>query len=261
MASHSARMMFAAIALTMTAAPAISEPANVRAAVAASAVRSADNLKLDSGRKPAELLAFLGLERGMRALDPFGGNLYWAEIIAPAVGPKGKLIVWQPSQFMSDKTQAKFASFAARQKNAALMASRFETPAFAPNAYDFALINLDYHDVYWESAKNGIARMDPDAWLRILYATMKPGAVVGIVDHAASAGGDPRVTVEAMHRIDPAVVRADFVRAGFVLEGESDMLRNPADDHSLSVFDAKIRGHTDRFVLKFRKPAAPARAR
>ena len=78
--------------------------------------------------------------------------------------------------------------------------------------------------------------------------------MVGIVDHAAKPGGDTREVVETLHRIDAAVVRADFQRAGFVLEGESDLLRNPADDHSLNVFDDQIRGKTDRFVLKFRKP-------
>ena len=83
---------------------------------------------------------------------------------------------------------------------------------------------------------------------------MKPGAVVGIIDHAASPGGDTRATVEKLHRIDPAVVRADFERAGFVLEGTSDMLRNPADERTLNVFDPQIRGKTDRFVFKFRKP-------
>ena len=115
------------------------------------------------------------------------------------------------------------------------------------------LINLDYHDVYWESAKNGITRMDPDQWLKSVFAAMKPGAVVGIIDHVGNPG-DTRATVEKYHRIDPAVVKADFKRAGFKLEAESDMLRNPADDHSLNVFDPKIRGKTDRFVLKFRKP-------
>ena len=83
---------------------------------------------------------------------------------------------------------------------------------------------------------------------------MKPGAVIGIVDHAANPGGDTREVVEKLHRIDPAVVRADFERAGFVLEGESQLLRNPADDRTTNVFDDKIRGRTDRFVFKFRKP-------
>lgn len=236
------------------AAPGWTAPANVKAAVATSAARSAENVKLDAGRKPAELLAFLGLERGMRVLDLFGGNRYWAEIIAPAVGPKGQVIVWQPNQFLNDKRRAEFATFAGRQKNAALFASPFQSPALAPAAYDFALMNLDYHDVYWQSSERGIPRMEPDAWLRVLYAALKPGGIIGVIDHAAAPGGDTRAVVEALHRIDPAVVRADFERAGFVVEAESDLLRNPADDHSVNVFDEKIRGKTDRFVFKFRKP-------
>lgn len=83
---------------------------------------------------------------------------------------------------------------------------------------------------------------------------MKPGAIVGVVDHVANPGGDTRAVVEKLHRIDPAILRADFERAGFVLEAESPMLRNPGDDHSLLVFDEKIRGKTDRAVFKFRKP-------
>jgi predicted methyltransferase len=74
-----------------------------------------------------------------------------------------------------------------------------------------------------------------------------------VIDHIASPG-DTRETVEKYHRIDPNVVKADFKRAGFLLQGESNLLRNPADDHSLNVFDEKIRGKTDRFIFKFRKP-------
>jgi len=96
--------------------------------------------------------------------------------------------------------------------------------------------------------------MDPDQWLKTVYAAMKPGAIVGVIDHVANPNDDPRATVEKLHRIDPNVVKADFKRAGFQLVATSDMLRNPADDHSLLVFDPKIRGKTDRFVFKFRKP-------
>lgn len=242
--------------LLATAVPsaAWAEPADVQASVAGVTARTADNVKLDPSRKPAELLAFLGLEKGMRVADMFGANQYWAEIIAPAVGPDGAVVVWQPNQFMSDKRRATFAEFSARQPNVILTNSPFETPVLSANAYDFMLMNLDYHDVYWESTERKIARMDPDSWLKNLYAAMKPGGIVGIVDHVAAAGGDTRTVVEKLHRIDPAVVKADFERAGFVLEASSDLLANPADDHSLLVFDEKIRGKTDRFVFKFRKP-------
>jgi len=246
----------AAVALALGAAPAWGEPANVAAAVANMGARSEANLKLDEGRKPAELLTFLGLERGMRVIDMFGGNRYWAEIISPAIGPEGQLIVWQPTQFMNDKRKAEFDAFAAKARNVALITTPMEAPMIGTNAYDFMIMNLDYHDVYWQNAERKIPRMEPDSWLKRIYAAMKPGAVVGIIDHIANPGGDTREVVEKLHRIDPAVVRVDFERAGFVLEAESQLLRNPADDHSLLVFDDKIRGKTDRFIFKFRKPAS-----
>ena len=224
-------------------------------AVAAS-TRTADNVKLDPLRKPAEVLAFLGLAPGMHALDMFGANRYWSEIMAPVVGPLGNVVVWQPTQFINDKRKAEFFDFAQRQGNVALLASPFGEPRIGTNAYDFAIMNLDYHDVYWQNPQMKITPMDPDQWLRILYAAMKPGAVVGIIDHVAAPNSDTRATVEKYHRIDPAVVKADFERAGFKLEGSSDLLRNPADAHDLNVFDPKIKGRTDRFIFKFRKPAA-----
>jgi predicted methyltransferase len=84
---------------------------------------------------------------------------------------------------------------------------------------------------------------------------MKPGGIVALTDHAAASGGDTRAVVEKYHRIDPATARADFERAGFVVEGTGNLLANPADAHDLNVFDEKIRGKTDRFMIKLRKPA------
>ncbi len=243
-------LLLAAVPVPAIAAQA--PAASVEAAVA-SPERSADNVKLDASRKPAAVLQFLGLQRGAQVIDMFGGNRYWAEIIAPAVGPEGMVVVWQPRQFMGPKIKAAFDEFAAKQGNVLLISTPFENPLLGVNRYDFMLMNLDYHDVYWQSTERKIPRMDPAVWLSALHAAMKPGATIGIIDHVANPGGDTREVVEKLHRIDPAVVKADFERAGFVLEAESDILRNPADDHSLLVFDPNIRGKTDRFVFKFRK--------
>ena len=60
---------------------------------------------------------------------------------------------------------------------------------------------------------------------------------------------------ETLHRIDPAVVKAEVTAAGFIFEGETRVLRNPADPRAANVYDAGIRGKTDQFVYKFRKPA------
>jgi predicted methyltransferase len=247
------RMLILAAMVSVAAVPAMAAPADVKASVAATAARSEDNVKLDASRKPAQLLSWLGLQKGARVADMFGGNLYWAEIFGPAVGAKGGVTIWQPQQFYRQKTYDRLTAFTARQPNVFMRVSPFEAPSMPASTYDFMLINLDYHDVYWEDAENKIPRQDPDAWLKVIYDAMKPGGVVGVVDHIANPG-DTRATVDKLHRIDPATVKADFKRAGFVLEGQSDMLRNPADDHSLNVFDPQIRGKTDRFVFKFRKP-------
>ena len=243
-----------AIALMVTSVPAVAAPpADVAAAVAAPG-RTPANVELDANRKPVELLKFLGLQKGMRVIDMFGGNLYWAEIMAPAVGPDGQVIIWNPAQFTNAKRFAAFAEFDARTPNVWFVSSPFEAPDLSPGKYDFMLMNLDYHDVYWQSEERKIPRMEPDAWLKTIYAAMRPGGIVGIIDHAAKPGGDTRDVVDNLHRIDPAVVLADFKRAGFVLAGTSKLLRNPADHHSKLVFDPAIRGKTDRFIYKFRKP-------
>ena len=247
---------FAAL-LLLAATPVSAKPApqsNAITAAVASPDRSADNVKLDESRKPAEVLKFLGLRAGMRVADPFGGNFYWAEITGRAVGPNGHVTVWQPKQFYTQKTYDAYQAVHAKQPNVWLRMSPMESPDIPAGKYDFMLINMDYHDVYWQDAKRGIPRMDPDQWLKTIYAAMKPGGIVGVIDHVASPNDDTRATVEKYHRIDPNVVKADFKRAGFQLVATSDMLRNPADPHDLLVFDPKIRGKTDRFVFKFRKP-------
>lgn len=241
----------AGLATTSTAAPA--QPAQVSAAIAATG-RTPDNVKLDEGRKPAEVLNFFGLKKSMRVIDMFGANLYWAEIMAPVVGPRGHVTIWQPSQFMNDDRRKNFAAFAKRQKNVSLISSPFEAPNLPANSFDFMIMNLDYHDVYFENPERKIVRMDPDQWLKTVYSAMKPGAVVGIIDHVALPNGDTRGTVSKLHRIDPEIIKADFQRAGFELVGVRNFLRNPADDHSLIVFDPKVRGKTDRVVYRFRKP-------
>jgi len=250
-------MRYVVLALSLATLPvatiaAVNPPANVRAAVAASS-RTEDNLKLDESRKPAEILRFLGLRRGMQVLDLLGANRYWAEIMAPAVGPRGHVTVWNPTQFLSDDEKTAFDKFAGTQKNVDLLVSPFEAPNLPRNKFDLAIFNLNYHDVYWTSEKNKVVRMDPNAWLRTLNRAMKRGGIVGVIDHVASPNSDTRATVDKLHRIDPAVVKRDFQRAGFALVGTSNILRNPKDDHSVMVFDPKIRGKTDRFVYKFRK--------
>jgi predicted methyltransferase len=226
--------------------------ADALAAAVANEARPEEARALDESRKPAEVLAFLGLEQGDDAADLISGGGYWAEILAEAVGEDGSVTALEPEQFYNEE---RWTALAKAQPGIALERYRFEDFQSAPDRFDFAVMNLVYHDLYWTSEQFDVPRSEPADYLATLYAAMKPGGVVGVIDHAANPG-DTRETVEDLHRIDPAIVRADFEKAGFVLEAESDLLANAEDDRTTNVFAPDIRGKTDRFVMKFVKPAA-----
>jgi predicted methyltransferase len=216
--------------------------------------RTKEARALDEVRKPAEVLAFMGLKRGDRALDYFTGSGYYAEIMARAVGPEGRVVGWNSSAF-HERVKEPLAKLRARNPNTAFYSTPTTAIAFPDDSFDFAMLHLVYHDAYWESAEFKPPRIDPNSVVQALWRTVKPGGTVAVIDHAAPPGGDTREVVDKLHRIDPAVVRADFERAGFVLEAQSQLLRVREDDLTKNVFDPSIRGRTDRFVYRFRKPA------
>jgi len=216
--------------------------------------RAESDIKLDEGRKPIETLTFLGIRKGDAALDYEAGGGYYTEIMARAVGSKGHVTAWEATQFSGDaKGKAKWAGILARTPNVHVLEQPFEEFQAPANSYNFALFHLSYHDAYWVSTEYKVKEQDPNVLVQKIYTAMKPGGIVGVVDHAGVAG-DTRVTVDKLHRIDPEVVKADFLRGGFKLVGESQHLRVTSDDHTKLVFDPTVRGKTDRFVLKFMKP-------
>lgn len=250
----SALLLPAALLSLSPVAGQASEGASAIASAVSAPGRPAEAVTLDASRKPAAILSFLGLKPGMHAADLVSGTGYWAEIMARVVGAKGHVVAYEPDQFYNDSEgTATWNALFSREKNVSLTRYPFEKFTAPAASIDFAISNLNYHDQYWESAKYKIARSEPADYVSALYAAMKPDGIVGIIDHAGLPG-NTREIVNKLHRIDPAVVKADFEKAGFVLEATSDLLRNPDDDHSKLVFDPSTRGKTDRFVLKFRKP-------
>lgn len=218
--------------------------------------RPVEMIKLDASRQPVAVLKFLHLKRGDRVLDVMPGAGYYSEIIGNAIGSHGMVIAMEPPGFLDDKAKAGWAELSKRVPNAVLMPMAPADAALAPASFDFVLFHLTYHDLYWESAKYGVPRMDPAVFMAKIYAATRPGGLVGVVDHIGAAGVDPRVEVERSHRIDPAVILADFAAAGFVLEASSPLLAVASDDHSKLVFDPAVRGNTDRVTFRFRKPKA-----
>lgn len=252
------RLASAALAALLIALPASAAtpaaPAGLAAAVAAPD-RPAAMVALDASRKPVELLTFLGLKPGDRVLDVMGGQGYFAEIAAAAVGPKGSVLVIEPPAYLDDaKVKAGWEALIKRHPNVTLQPTPPAAATLPAAGFDLVLMHLTYHDTYWESAQYKYPRMDPAAFLKTIYAATRPGGTVGVVDHVAEPGGDTRAVVDKLHRIDPAVIKADFKAAGFVLEAESPIYRTPSDDHQTMVFDPAIRGKTDRVAYRFRKP-------
>ena len=125
-----------------------------------------------------------------------------------------------------------------------------------PASFDAVLAMLTWHDFYYVDEKNGWPEIDEKAMVGKLCNALKPGAVLGLADHVAMPGSDPLQTAQKLHRIDPGRIRKDLESGCFRLEGELDVLRNPADDLTQPMFAQGIRGKTDRVVYKFRKVAA-----
>jgi predicted methyltransferase len=228
---------------------------NAVAAAIASPDRPKDDLERDAVAKPAEVLAFLGVQPGMRVADMFSASGYYTELLARTVGVKGQVVAYNNppyAKFAAKGIARRYAD--GRLGNVRQVTAEVGDLQLAPASLDAALFVMSYHDAYWRPEDGTWNKTDPAELLKLLFAGLKPGGVVVVQDHVASPGGDAAKVVDALHRIDPALVKQDFAQAEFVFDGESKVLAHPEDDHTKLVFDEAIRGKTDQFVYRFRKP-------
>ena len=226
-------------------------------AVANPARTDADRAR-DATRKPAKVLELFGIKPGMTVLDMFSGGGYYSELLSYIVGPDGKVIAHTNTAyggFVGDEADKRYAGD--RLPNVETLLAENNELRLRPEVFDAVMLILSYHDIYYVDEANGWPKIDGPKMLAELFEALKPGGILGVVDHYAAAGS-PRETGNTLHRIDAQIVKSELQAAGFVLVDEADFLRNPADDHEKAVFNPEIRGRTDRFVLKFRKPGAAA---
>ena len=218
--------------------------------------RPSKDREQDAQRKPAEILAFVGVGRDMQVMDVFSAGGYYTELLARVVGPAGKVIAYNNPPYARFAEKGIAARYAGdRLPNVRQVASTIDDLELAPASLDAAIFIMSYHDLYWRPADGSWPPTDPAQLLGKLHAALKPGGVIVVQDHVATAGGDTAEVVDKLHRIDPAVVKADFAKAGFILDGESDVLAHPDDTHTILVFDEAIRGKTDQFLFRFIKTA------
>lgn len=229
---------------TMTATPAD------YAAALADPARPAAQRERDAARLPAELLAFAQVSRGEKVGDYIMGGGYLTRILAAAVGPNGRVYAFQPAEFIALMPQYGIdqKTVDAAYDNVIAVAGSAPSPAW-PEPLDTIITVQNFHDLYNKVAPAGTGEFAA----RNMFAALKPGGTMVVVDHSAAAGAGSTMS-DSLHRIEKSAVIEAFTAAGFRLEAESELYARPADTRTANVFDPAVRGKTDQFTLRFRKP-------
>jgi predicted methyltransferase len=210
--------------------------------------RPAADRARDGDRKPIEVLRFFDVNPGDTIVELMAGRGWYTEILGRAVGPTGKLYA-QNNRYVLEKFAAK--ALAERLSKPGLShVTRWDRElddlALPAGGADRVLLVLFYHDTIWMKVDR--AKLNAQ-----IFEALAPGGIYGVVDHHAVAGSKGR-DAKTLHRVDVELVKSEILAAGFELAGRSDALAHPEDDRTINVFDERIRGKTDRFVLAFRKP-------
>jgi predicted methyltransferase len=215
--------------------------------------RPDDQVKLDATRKPAAAVLFSGAKSGDRIADVMSGNGYFTRILSQVVGPAGHIYAYipteqiahcSPQEIAGTQTVARDSSYT----NVTLLTGSL-TDFRLPKGLDLIWMTLAYHDLH----DSFLGPADVAMLNRGIFDALKPGGVFLVIDHVAEPGSGLRDT-ETLHRIDPVRMKSEIEAAGFVLESQSDALRNTDDDYKLTIFNPNIRGRTDQALFRFRRP-------
>jgi predicted methyltransferase len=246
-------LLLAAAAVPAGTVHAAASPADAIASAVADPARPEADRNRDAARKPVDALEFSGVEPGDAVADFNASGGYFTRLFADIVGSRGHVYAIEPVEIQQyiAKSTAELQSYAADRRNVTVSVRTALESLHFPRKLDLFWISQNYHDLH--NAYFGPA--DIAAFNKGVLDALKPGGVYVVLDHTAAPGAPADVT-STLHRIDPATVRREVEAAGFVFDGESSVLANPADPRTIGVFDKSIRGRTDQFILKFRKPAA-----
>jgi predicted methyltransferase len=212
--------------------------------------RSDDDTQQDSGRKPAQVIDFVGVKKGEKVLDLLAGGGYYSELLSRVVGEKGEVTLQIPKAYLKYAEKSIKVRLANdRLKNVTYLLSEADDLKLSENSYDSAFLVLGFHDMFFQ--ENSWNFTADEVMPQVLNA-LKSGGKLLVIDHEAADNAGIR-DVKSLHRIDSAFVKADLEKRGFKLIKTSKILENNTDDHSKLVFVPELRRKTDRFVMLFEK--------
>ena len=222
------------------------------AAAVSNPQRPAEDIEKDAIRKPNQILSFFNIKPGMTVLDLFSGGGYYTEMLNSLVGEKGKVIAHTNEAyipFSGEIYQKRYLD--GRLARTTTIISEADDLELEKNSLDAAMLVLTWHDFLYSDPENGWKAINEELLVEKLCTAIKPGGILGLIDHVANSGGEPAQVAKDLHRVDPQVVRDSFAKSCFTLDAEAGILSNKDDDHTLVMFDKSIRGKTDRFVFRF----------
>ncbi|HET9474300.1 MAG TPA: methyltransferase domain-containing protein [Steroidobacteraceae bacterium] len=227
------------------------DPSPVEKSIA-SPERTAADRERDLREKPAEVMAFAGVKPGMVVADIFAAGGYYTELLAGVVGPGGKVLAINNipyATYAKDDIKARFTE--GRLGNVERRIVEASYMNIKPASVDLVVIVMAYHDAYWIDEKEGWPEINTDGFLESIHRMLKPGGKLLIIDHNAAAGTGREVAGK-LHRLNEDWAKKSITSHGFVFEKSWDGLRNPKDQFDKMVYDAAVKGKTDRYVHLYR---------
>ena len=231
--------------------PAADSLTDVIASAIADPARPESDRNRDAARKPVESLQFSGVKPGDAVADFNAGAGYFTRLFSGVVGNRGHVYAIEPVEIQQyiAKSTAELQDYAAGHRNITVSVETALQSLHLPAKLDLFWISQNYHDLH----NKYFGPVDIVAFNKAVFDALKPGGAYVVLDHRAAPGAPADVT-ETLHRIDPSAVRREIEAAGFVFDSDSELLANAADPRTIKVFDKSVQGHTDQFLLKFRKP-------